>query len=169
MVDVNEKNKPQKHRIFLWISLFLFVISVVVFMSNIITSYYSIKTDHSNDDPLVADDFAFATFVYTAITVPILLSELSFIRSVYKTLKYKMRTPVRVCYIISTVLSFSVVIFYWLCVCGFIHFTREYRGDITAEVLCYIGPPTFLISFILGSIPVRYGNGNADEIKQMQQ
>ncbi len=169
MVNANEKNKPQKHRIFLWISLFLFVISVVVFISNIIMIYYGIKVDHLNNDPLVANDFGYAILVYAAITVPTLLSELSFIRSVYKVLKYKMRISVRVCYIISSVLSFSFVIFYRLCVCGVIHFTSEYRGDITTEVLACIGPQIVTISFLLESLPVRYDSGNTDEIKQMQQ
>lgn len=86
--------------------------------------------------------------------VGVLGTELSFIRSVYKMLKYKPDKWVRICYIISASLAVLSVAFYCLVALKVFNFVsangRDYTGDI-----CLFGLwPSFILSFILGSIPI---------------
>lgn len=54
------------------------------------------------------------TFAYVVLVGPSLLVELSCIRSIYRILKYEPKGIVRICWLLSAVLSFSLLSFrYW--------------------------------------------------------
>ncbi len=96
----------KKSRLFLWVSLAFFVLSVVAIIVCIIVSYYHIKADFPNDPDMIMNEFAFSLFVSMLIIFPVFAVELSFIRSVYKLIKNEPKGYVKVCYIISSVLAF---------------------------------------------------------------
>ena len=88
-------------------------------------------------------------------TVPVLGAELSFIRSVYKMLKHKSRKLVGICYGASAVLAFLSVAFYCLVVLKVFNFASSSGRDYTADVYLLTFWPSFLVSFALGSVPVK--------------
>ena len=149
----------KKSRLFLWIGLALFAISVIAVIASIIASYYEIKADFPDDDIRVMNEFGFGLFIASLLVFPFLGSELSCIRSIYKLLKYKTHGCVKVCYIVSSLLAFLAVVFFCLSSFGWIQFVQEGGHNRTAEVLLFILWPVLIASFILGSIPVKHADG----------
>ena len=88
-------------------------------------------------------------------TVGILGTELSFIRSVYKMLKYKPNKCVRICYIISATLTVFSVALYAFTILKVFNFVSVNGRDYTGDIYLFTLWPSFIISFILGSIPVK--------------
>ena len=145
----------KKCRIFLIVSFALFVISVIAVISSIIVSYYEIKADFPDDNIRVMNDFGYGLIIALALIFPFLGSELSCIRSIYKILKYKPKGCVKICYVISSLLAFLAVVFYYIASFGLISFVEEGGYNYTATVLLYTEWPIFVLSFILGSIKIR--------------
>ncbi len=148
----------KKPRLFLWIGLALFAISVIVVIASIVMSYYRIKADFPDDAIRVMNEFSFGFFIASLLVFPFLGSELSCIRSIYKLLKYKTQGSVKACYIISSLLAFLAAVFFCLTSLGWIHFVQEGGHDRTAELVLFTLWPTFIVSLILGSIPIKQGN-----------
>ena len=148
--------KSRKHTIFLVISLAVFLASVIA-----ATIYYgkaiaelnrllSKVTDTQERYGLEAGLFGSIFF-----TVPVLGAELSFIRSVYKMLKHQPRNWVGICYLVSAVLAVLSVAFYCLVVLKVFNFASASGRDYTGDVYLFTFWPCFLISFALGSFPVK--------------
>ena len=150
--------KGKKCRIFLLVSFTLFAISVIAVISSLIFSYYQIKTDFPNDDIKVANEFGFGLMIALYLISPFLGLELSCIRSTYKILKHEPRGYVKICYIISSFLAFWGFAFYCFASFGLISFVEEGGHNHTAEILLYTQWPAFILSFILGSIPVKHND-----------
>lgn len=96
-------------------------------------------------------------------TIAVLGTEISFIRSIYKMLKYKPNKWVRICYIISAFIAALAVAFYCLAVLKIFDFVSDdghyYLGDIYLFTLW----PSFIVSFALGSIPIRHAQHVIDQ------
>ena len=148
--------KIRKHTMFLMISLAVFVASVIA-----VILYYceaiaelnrllSKVTDTQERYGLEAGLFWSIFF-----TVPVLGAELSFVRSVYKMLKHKPRKWIGICYLVSAVLAVFSVAFYCLVVLEVFNFASASGRDYTGDVYLLTFWPWFLISFALGSFPVK--------------
>ena len=152
--------KEKKHKKFLFISLAVVLVSVIVF-----TVFYFLAKIEA--DKLMAQDidtqFRFGlgmSLIFGAIfAVGALGLELTFIRSVYKMLKYKPKGVIRICYVISAFLAFFGFILYLGLVFGII-------GYVSPNGRCYTGDmylleiPLFIASFILGSLPLMHNKDN---------
>ena len=148
--------KGKKHTIFLLISLTLFVLSV----AKAIVYYCEAKSDIANILSEVTDTqlrvgLELSLFWSMFFVVGILGSEFSFIRSVYKMLKYKHDKWVRICYIISASLAILPVAFYCLHVLKMFNFVSANGRDYTGDIYLFTLWPSFVLSFVLGSIPIR--------------
>ena len=152
--------KEKKHKKFLFISLAVFLVSVIVF-----TVFYFLAKIEA--DKLMAQDndtqFQFGlgmSLILGAIfAVGALGLELTFIRSVYKMLKHKPKGIIRICYVISAFLAFLGFILYLGLVLGIIGYVspngRYYTGD-----MFLLEFPLFIASFILGSLPLMHNKDN---------
>ena len=150
----------KRSRVFLWIGLTLFAISLVLFFVGIILSYCSFKATSStlSPDDLIQFEYGFVIelFAYMLFGIPILLLELSGIRSVYRILKYRPRNAAKVCLLISAILSFFAFAFQALMFIGVLDFTQN-NGSVKLQeaLLLLTGLPIVIVSFVLGSFPIK--------------
>lgn len=148
--------KTKKHRLFLWISLAFFALSLMIFLVEIVVLYYQFKTTSStlspNDLIRFEYDFVIELFAYIIFGIPALLVEPSCIRSVYRILKYKPRGISNICYLISAIISFSAFAYMSMLLLGIIPLSIKAQ-EIT---LVLLGFPVFIVSFALGSIPIKH-------------
>lgn len=148
--------KNKKSRLFLWISFTLFALSIIAVISSMIVSYYNVKTDFPNDDRRVTEELVAIAFVDMWMAIPSLGSELSFIRSVYKILKHEPKGCVKTCYIISSLLAFLAFTFFHLFCFRLISFVGEDGYNYAPTVLFFTQWTTYILSFILGSVPIKH-------------
>ncbi len=153
----------KKHKIFLWISLAFFVLSVIAVLAPLIESYFELKDAFLNEpvknDHKWGDQSDWLIIVSVFLIFPAFPVELSCIRSVYKILKYEPKGVVKVCYVVSAVLSLSAFVFQCLVFSGVIDLVDESGSPRLYEGLLLLTEwPVFIISFILGSIKNRDGN-----------
>lgn len=148
--------KSKKHTVFLMISLAVFTASVIV-----ATICYCMAK--SNIDSILSEcsDTQFRVgleeswFWSMFFTAGALGTELSFIRSVYKILKYKPNKWGRICYIISASLAVAAVAFYCLVFLNVLNFESANGGRVyTGGILFFALWPSFIVSFVLGSVPI---------------
>ena len=148
--------KSRKHTIFLVISLAVFLASTIA-----VTIYYGKAITELNRILSEVEDTQFRVGLEEGLvwsiffTVAVLGAELSFIRSVYKMLKHKPRKLVGICYFISAFFAFLSIAFYCLVVLKVFNFASESGHDYTGDVYLFAFWPSFLVSFALGSVPVR--------------
>lgn len=156
--------KLKKTSIFLWSSLSVFTLSLIAFFVKIALLYYDFQTTTSalspNDIIMFEYNFVIELFAYILFGTAALLLELSGIRSAYRILKYKPHGASKICLLISAILSFSAFVFQVLLFTGILDFTQN-SGSIRLQetVLLLTGWPVFIVSFILGSIPIRATKG----------
>ncbi len=106
--------KTKKHQLFLWIALVFFVITVVSTIIYMQIDYYQTQSDFANDPQMFRDLTNFSVVVAIVFIFPIFPVELSCIRSIYKLLKYKPRGVIKICYLLSAILSFLSFTLYCL-------------------------------------------------------
>lgn len=153
----------KKSRVFLWISLSFFALSLVVFFVKIVLLYYDFKATSSTLSPndLIHFEYGFVIelFAHILLGIPSLLSELSCIRSVYRILKYQPRDTVRIRLLISAILSFFAFVFQVLMFVGVLDFTKD-SGSLKLQetVLLLTGWPVVIVTFVLGTIPIKQNN-----------
>lgn len=147
----------KKAKMFLFIGLIVFFISVVAVINFIMSEIILIKETYPNSPNIQrTDDFAILMVIFVFIQIPILFVELSFIRSTYKLLKYNPRGIVKGCYLVSSFLSLFACIWIVLIFIGIIDVgALDISIKIQDLMLFFPGFPTFIISFILGSLPVK--------------
>ena len=149
------REKQKAHNI-LMISLAVFVASVIV-----VAIYYGKAITELNrllskvTDTQERYGLEAGLFWSIFFTVPVLGAELSFIRSVYKMLKHKPRKLVGICYWGSAFFAFLCIAFYCLVILKVFNFASVSGRDYTADVYLLTFWPCFLISFALGSLPVK--------------
>ena len=148
--------KSRKHTIFLVISLAVFLASTIA-----VTIYYGKAITELNRILSEVEDTQFRVGLEEGLvwsiffTVAVLGAELSFIRSVYKMLKHKPRKWIGICYLVSAVLAVLSVAFYCLVVLEVFNFASASGRDYTGDVYLLTFWPSFLVSFALGSLPVK--------------
>ncbi len=148
--------KSKKHVIFLMICLALFAASIIA-----VTVYFC--EAKAEIDRMLSEDtdtqFRFGLemsfFFSVFFTIAVLGSELSFIRSVYKLLKHKPRERIRICYLVSATLAFLSVAFYCYAVLKTFNFASASGQNYTGDIYLLTFWPSFLVSFALGSVPVK--------------
>ncbi len=139
--------------------VFLGIIFSYIFV-RISLFYYEFKTTSSTLSPndVIRFEYAFdiELFAYMLFGIPALLLELSCIRSVYRILKYDPRGAVKICLLISAILSFSAFVFQVLMFVGVLDFTKD-SGSLKLQetVLLLTGCPVAIVSFVLGSLPIK--------------
>jgi hypothetical protein len=72
-------------------------------------------------------------------------------------LKYKPHKWGRICYIISAFLAFLAVVFYCLVVLETFDFVSDTGRYYTADICLFTFWPAFIVSFVLGSLPIKQG------------
>lgn len=150
----------KKSRLFLWIGLSVFALSLVAFFAKAALLYDDFKATSSTLSPndLIHFEYSFVIelFAYVLFRMPALLLELSVIRSVYRILKYRPRGAAGICLLIAATLSFSAFVFQALLFAGVLDFTKD-SGSIKLQetVLLLTGLPVVIISFVLGSVPIK--------------
>ena len=143
---------------FLWISFILFALSVIAVILNVVVSYYKVSSCFSNDDMRITDELVAIVFVSIWMTIPTLGAELSFIRSVYKILKNKPKGWIKIFYISSASLATIAFVLYFLVIFGLIRCVGHDGYSYSADVLLFIEWPFCIVSFILGSVPIKHNN-----------
>ena len=155
--------KTKKASIFLWISLSVFALSLIVLFVKLALLYYEFQTTSSalssNDFIRFEYNFIVELFAYIIFGTPALLLELSGIRSIYRILQYNPQGSSRICLVISAILSFLAFVFQILMFAGVLDFTQE-SGSIKLQetVLFLTGWSSVIISFVLGSISKKQNN-----------
>ena len=148
--------KSRKHTIFLMISLAVFVasaIAVIIYFCEALTELNRILSEVEDTQFRVGLEKGLIwTFFFT---VAVLGAELSFIRSIYKMLKHKPKKWIGICYLVSAVLAFLSVAFYCLIVLKVFNFASSSGRDYTGDIYLLTFWPSFLVSFVLGSLPVK--------------
>ena len=148
--------KSKKHVIFLMISIALFVASVIA----VIVYFCEAKAEldrilSENTDTQFRFGLEMSLFFSMFFTIAVLGAELSFIRSVYKMLKHKPRKLVGICYWGSVFFAFLSIAFYCLVVLKVFNFVSASGRDYTGDIYLLTFWPSFLVSFALGSLPVK--------------
>ena len=153
----------KKSHLFLWISLSLFALSFVTLLVKIALLYCKFKATSSTLSPndLIHFEYGFVLelFAYVLFGIPALLLELCGIQSVYRILKYRPRNTAKIRLLISAILSFSAFAFQALMLSGVLNFTAD-SGSLKQQqiLLLLTGLPIVIISFVLGSIPIKQNN-----------
>lgn len=156
--------KSKKHTIFLFISLAVFVVSAIMAL----IYYCEAKSELDRILSEITDTqfrvgLELSLFWSMFFTVGVLGTELSFIRSVYKMLKYKPNKLVRICYIISASLAVLSVAFYCFAILKMFNFVSANGRDYTGYIYLFTLWPSFIVSFVLGSIPIRHNRDIVDQ------
>ena len=148
--------RSRKHTMFLMVSLAVFaasVIAVILYYCKAISELNRILSEVTDTQERVGlEGGVFWSFFFT---VAVLGTELSFVRSVYKMLKYKPRKWIGICYLASAVLAVLSVAFYCLVVLKVFNFASVSGRDYTGDVYLLAFWPSFFVSFALGSVPVK--------------
>lgn len=150
--------KIKKHTLFLLISLAILSVAAIFVIVDIcqaqaeVDSLLATNSDTQYRVGLELSLFFGAFFVAVAFGIA-----LSFIRSVYKILKYKPQGWIKVCYIISASLAFLSIVFFIFLMFDPLDFASRSGSEyISIEDLLLFGLcPASPLSFILGSLPVR--------------
>ena len=145
----------RKSRVFLGVSLVLFVASVVEELIQIIGEYRLYEAKFANDSRMMLEIQVGMTGAVVFILVPMFLLELSFIRSCYKLLKNQPHGAAKVCWILSAILAIPMFLLPWLQYHGIIDLNRIENGIPLADAMLLFGFPLLLVSLILGSIPMK--------------
>lgn len=149
--------KSKKHKLFLLLSLAVFMASVII----VIVHYCEAKAELDRILSEIADTqfrvgLELSLFWNMFFVVGVLGTELSFIRSVYKILKYKPNKWVKICYIISASLAVLSVAFYCLAVLKIFDFVSDTGHNYTEDIYLFTLWPSSIVFFILGSIPIKH-------------
>lgn len=156
--------KNRKSLLFLWTALAFFVITLVGTIIAMQIDYYQTQSYFANDPQMARDLTNFSVAVAIVFIFPIFAIELSCIRSVYKFLRYEPKGIVKVCYLISAIISFLAFTFQFLVFVGVV----DFKTGIKETVLFLTEWPVFIISFILGSIPIKHKDFNEEIPKTLK-
>ena len=148
--------RQKKCRWFLLISFVFFAWTAIEFVMLLFKTYLQIQADFPNDPSKVKVQFCIQLIFAIILLVPGIVSELSFIRSSYKMLKHEPKGGIKVCYMISALLALFLVIFLWIILVRIVFFPKPGGENDTMNLLLVTGWPSFLLSFVLGSLPIKH-------------
>ena len=143
--------KVKKHQLFFWVGLALFIASLAFYLVGMGLLVREAQTEtlppsYPSDIEQYRQEAVYATFVYIVLVGPSLLVELSCIRSVYRILKYEPKGIIRICWLVSAVLSFFAFVFQILVHTGVLAYMEYETPLILSEF------PVAIVSFLLCSI-----------------
>lgn len=143
--------KVKKHQLFFWGGLALFAASLTFYLVVMGLLVREAQTEtlppsYPNDIVQYRQEATFAIFVHIVLVGPSLLVELSCIRSVYRILKYEPKGIIRICWLVSAVLSFFAFVFQILVHTGVLAYMEYETPLILSEF------PVAIVSFLLCSI-----------------
>ena len=146
----------QKSKIFLYISLAFFSITIIGVIVAAIWEYNQVQATFADDPRRIKEEISWLIVCLIIFIVPVLAVELSGIRSTYKLLKHEPKGIVKICYLISAIISFSACIWQALTCLGVTNLVMPILDIKMQEIILFVpGLPTFIVSFILGSIPIK--------------
>ena len=155
----------KKAKIFLRVGLVCFLLTVIGVIIYIGVANYIEEQSLANAPNRPEFGGIIMYIAICIIIIPGLATMLSGIRSTYKLLKYKLQGKVKICYLISASVAFLTLVSVGLCYIGLIiideinipiSIKRQLFSFIpTTAILFGTLWPSFIISFILGSIPVK--------------
>ena len=145
----------KKAKIFLCIGLICFLLTTIGVIIYNKLEYDRIQEVYANDWYEIKIQNAMRLLMLCWVIIPGLLAELSGI-STYKLLKYKPKGDVKICYLISASLAFLAIAVVLLCYIGVLIINAD---DFFLEIMVITMWPSFIISFILGSIPIKHKKG----------
>ena len=155
--------KVKKHQLFFWVGFALFAASFtayLVWMGIFVYGFHVESPTLSPDEQVdFGMDFSFLMVWYIGLVGPSLLVELSCIRSIYRILKYEPKGIIRICWLISAVLSFFAFVFQILVFRGVVDLTSG-RTTVSLKVnsLLLTEIPVAIVSFLLCSIHKKQNN-----------
>ena len=157
--EIREQIQQRKCRCLLSVGFTFFALSTIYVLYILTVTHLDVQAKYPNDSISAVNEFGFLVFVVIGCIVPVLAQELSFIRSTYKMLKHEPEDGVKVCYMISVLLALLMFILPCLVLFGVINFSflHEHQ-DNTWDILLLTGWPCFLLSFILGSVPIKHSS-----------
>ena len=147
--------KNKKTKLFLCISLSVVVIYLIAVIVSIFMAYYDVKANYSNDGGLASMELTFVLSIFLFVEFAVLGNALSCIRSVYKMLKHKPYGIIKICYTISSILAFAAFSLACFSALGWIDYVDTSGYDHSSTVLIVSEWSIFIISFILGCIPIK--------------
>lgn len=147
--------RNKKTKIFLCISLTVVSIYLIAVIVSIFMSYYQIKADFPNDSVRASEEFTLGLAICLFVEFAVFGNAFSCIRSVYKMLKYEPYGLVKILYTISSILAFAAFAFACISALGWIDYVDTNGYDHSSTVLIVSEWPIFIISFILGCIPIK--------------
>ena len=142
----------KKAKIFLLVGLICFVLIAIGAIISIELAIYRDQQDLAEFGSVVI------YVVICLLITPGLATMLSGIRSTYKLLKYKPQGKVKICYVISASVAFLALVSVGLCGLGLIiaYEIKIKLSNVFIPTMLFASMgPTFIISFVLGSIPIK--------------
>ena len=146
----------KKAKIFLCVGLICFLLTTIGVIIDNKLEYDRIQEAYANDWYEIKIQNGMRLLMLCWVIIPGLLVELSGIRSTYKLLKYKPKGDVKICYLISASLAFLAIAIVLLCFVGVLIINAD---DFFLEIMVITMWPSFIISFVLGSIPIKHKKG----------
>ena len=142
----------KKAKIFLCVGLICFLLTTIGVIIYNKLEYDRIQEAYTNDWYESEFQKAMRQLMLYWVIIPGLLVELSGIRSTYKLLKYKPKGNVKICYLISASLAFLAIAVVLLCYIGGLIIKVS---NFFLSIMVITMWPSFIISFVLGSIPIK--------------
>ena len=140
-------------------SLAFFALTVIGVIADTICKYYQIQSTFANDPRRISEETFWMIFSVVVFVVPVLMVELSGIRSTYKLLKHRPTGPSKICYLISAILSFSAFLWQALMFFRVMSFIMQHFSMKAQDLILLLpGLPVLIVSFILGSMPIKRSN-----------
>ena len=138
----------------------LVLLSLIIVFALTISEYINNYTPKPYSSDLSTEqykDFKLDLIIVSIILIfPIYAVTFTFIRSIYKLLKYNIKGFIKVCYIIAAGISFFTLVLFGLIITGILHLERILNyTNINATIFVIAGYPVNLFSFILGSLAVK--------------
>ena len=153
--------RQKRCRLFLLISFLVFLFSILILLTGGIGEYMQIQTDFADNRFRAKQELLANAIFALIILIPGIALELSFIRSVYKMLKHEPKGIIKACYITSALLALFLVVFLCLIFARMAFFPKVGGENNTLDLLILMGWPSFLLSFILGSIPIKHSKSRS--------
>ena len=147
--------RNKKTKLFLCISLAVVAIYLIAVIVSIFMAYDDVKAYYSNDSALASMEFTFGLTIILFVEFAVFGNAFSCIRSVYKMLKHKPYGIVKILYTISSILAFAAFSLACISALGWIDYADTNGYDHSSTVLMVSEWSIFIISFILGCIPVK--------------
>lgn len=145
--------RNRKSRVFVVVCIILLVASVAEVSILTIGSYHRLAAEYTNDSKAMLEIQYGATVTFLIMIIPMVLLELSFIRSGYQLFRHQPRGAVKVCWILSAILAFLMALLVLLWFHGIV--SSDWDDGMFLSVFSVL-----LVSLVLGSIRQKQDGGH---------